>query len=432
MPEEYRLHLSRSVLFDASPLCAFSCTCDFELDEKEFLKAYKMLSVKEPLITAAARIDEKGEGYAVIGAAKAKPVFIEADDETAFFNNEKERPSNPFEGFFRFFVLNKKTLAVFASAAVADCKSLFMLAEELFDFYNKKTLDVSPRDVFLFSKKSDVPSNAFSVIIDRITSDIEMKWQKKPKIFSKSDYLRLLEVEGKTQPAKNRISFSFDEAETEALLKKCADKKTDMSTAVCFAFRKAALSSHDFKKLKRKKVNFGADFRIYEDEPYKYGVGPFYARAGITKPIRKELKAKGELKAFHDMCYKKLANVFFAYYDKVFLMCLSPFLCDAAEFYAAGLYKTKTAKKLAKNYSCLYTPLLTFDFFNLDCERWAFLKEFGDVSCSEQKSRGCELSVTLVLKDKKLIFEAEAHKSRCDERELRRICDEAVAIIKKI
>ena len=104
MPEEYKLHLSRSVLFDASPLCAFLCTYGAVIDEKEFLKAYKMLSFKEPLITAAVRLDDNGEGYACIGKAKTEPIFIETNDERAFFNTEKERPSNPFEGFFRFFV----------------------------------------------------------------------------------------------------------------------------------------------------------------------------------------------------------------------------------------------------------------------------------------------------------------------------------------
>ena len=39
MPEEYKLHLSRSVLFDASPLCAFLCTYGAVIDEKEFLKS---------------------------------------------------------------------------------------------------------------------------------------------------------------------------------------------------------------------------------------------------------------------------------------------------------------------------------------------------------------------------------------------------------
>lgn len=432
MPEEYKLHLSRSVLFDASPLCAFLCTYGAVIDEKEFLKAYKMLSFKEPLITAAVRLDDNGEGYACIGKAKTEPIFIETNDERAFFNTEKERTSNPFEGFFRFFVLNKRTLAIFANAAVSDCKSLFMITEELFNFYEKKTFDVSPKEIFLYSKKSDVPSNAFSVIIDRITSDIEMKWQKKPKTFSNGDYMRLLEAENKMTASKNRLAFSLDESETAELSKRCADKGIDMSTAACFAFRKAALSSPEFKKMKRKKVNFGADFRIYEEKPYKYGVGPFFARAGIAKPIRRDLKANGELKAFHDMCYKKLANVFFAYYDRVFLMYLSPFLCDAAEFYAAGLYKGKTAKKLAKNYSCLYTPILTFDFFNLDCERWAFLKKFDNILCSEQKSRGCGLSVTLVLKNGRLFFEAEAQNARCSEREFKRICSEALKILKTI
>ena len=41
MPEEYKLHLSRSVLFDASPLCAFLCTYGAVIDEKEFLKYLK-------------------------------------------------------------------------------------------------------------------------------------------------------------------------------------------------------------------------------------------------------------------------------------------------------------------------------------------------------------------------------------------------------
>ena len=65
-------------------------------------------------------------------------------------------------------------------------------------------------------------------------------------------------------------------------------------------------------------------------------------------------------------------------------------------------------------------------------KRGAFLKKFDNILCSEQKSRGCGLSVTLVLKNGRLFFEAEAQNARCSEREFKRICSEALKILKAI
>lgn len=428
MPEEYKLHLTRGVLFSAMPLVSFKGTYENGFDEKELLKAFKMLCAREPLVSSFVRMNEE-DAFVVVGESAASIEFLDVPDEEAFFLERKNGVIDVFSHLFEFYVLNKKTLVIFANTAVADVKSLFISAHRLLDFYEKKTVNVSPEKVFVYSKTSEVPLNVYSVVIDKLASDMEMKWQKKPRTFQKRDYVRLIEKQ--RENAKKSIYLSYELAGDKALEIKelCNENGTDIATLCCYSFKNALADNRKFKKLKRKKLCFGADLRLYEDEPKELGVGPFFGRASVVKSPKKEIEKNGDFKAFHDNCYKKLTNAFYTYYNRVFFSSVSPSLCDAAEFYSAGLLKNKGAAKFAKSYSELYEPLMNFDFYNLDCDIWRALSEFKKISFYEQKGKCVHFAVTVFFKAGSLFINLEADEAFCSSEMLKAIGDEAFSNI---
>lgn len=410
------------------PLVSFKGTYENGFDEKELLKAFKMLCVKEPLASSFIRMDGE-DAFVVTGENSASLEFFDVADEEEFFLERKNSVIDVFSHLFEFYVLNKKTLVIFANTAVADVKSLFILALRLLAFYEKKTVDVSSENVFVYSRTTDVPLNVYSVVIDKLASDMEMVWQKKPRTFQKSDYVRLIEKQKKDAKKSIYLSYELDGNKALEIKKLCNERGTDVATLCCYSFKNALTGNRKFKKLKRKKLCFGADLRLYEEEPKKLGVGPFFGRASVVKSPKKEVEENGSFKAFHDNCYKKLTNAFYTYYNRVFFSSISPSLCDASEFYSAGLLKSKAAAKLAKSYSELYKPLMNFDFYNLDCDMWKSLCEFEKMSFFEQKGKNVYFAVTVFLKDGRLFINLEADSKACSPETLKAIGDKALSNI---
>lgn len=429
MPGKYKLPLSGDVLFCATPLVSFFGTYEEDFDEAELLKAFKMLSYKEPLVGSSLFLDEENNAYAVVGKNKAGLVFLDTDDEEEFFNSRKCGTFDPFSHFFEFYVLNGKTLVIFANAAVSDVKSLFLISERLLSFYKKELLDITPSRVFVYSEAKDIPQNASSVVSDKLSSDLEMKWQEHPKYFKRSDYDALLKKQRSAPRKRNVSSCSFDAAKTAEIKALCENEGVDVATYICFSFKKAAQNRECFKSFKRKSICIGSDLRLFEEEPRAFGVGPFFSRVSIVKDKKKQIEKHGELKAFHDNCYKKLTNAFYAYYDKVFLSGVSPSLSSSAHFFAEGLYKNKASKSLAKNYTALKKSFFTFDFFNLDLKYWEKLKSFKRLSFFEQSFKNTGFYVTAVMRDEKLYLSVEANENVCKKEELLSLLGEVKRII---
>lgn len=429
MPEKYKLPLSGDVLFCATPLVSFFGTYEEAFDEAELLKAFKMLSYKEPLVGSYLFSDEENNAYAVVGENKAELVFLDTDDEEEFFNSRKCGTFDPFSHFFEFYVLNGKTLVIFANAAVADVKSLFLISESLLSFYKKELLDITPSNVFVYSEGKDIPQGASSVVSDKLSSDLEMKWQKHPKYFKRSDYEALLKKQKSAPGKKHLCTCFFDETKTAEIKAFCEGEGVDVATYICHSFKKAAQNRECFKSYKRKNISIGSDLRLFEEKPASFGVGPFFSRVGIAKDKKRQIEKNGELKAFHDNCYKKLTNVFYAYYDKEFLKGVSPSLCSGAHFFAEGLYKNKAAKSLAKNYTALKKSFFTFDFFNLDLKYWEKLKSFKRLSFFEQSFKNTGFYVTAAIRDEKLYLSVEANENVCKKEELLSLLDEVKRII---
>lgn len=429
MSGKYRLFLSGEVLFSATPLASFYGVYKEEFDKNELLKAFKMLTLKEPLVGAFADMDDENNVYAVTDENRAKLVFLDVEDEYDFYRSKKNGTFDAFSHLFEFYVLNGKTLVILANGAVADVKSLFLLCERLLDFYNKKTLDISPSDVFVYSDNKDIPKSAFSVVTDRLSSDLEMKWQKHPKHFKKSDYEELLKKQQSLNYKRGLMDVNFGEERTRALKAYCKEKNIDVLTLLCYACKKTAEKNELFEKYIHKPVYIGSDLRLFEEEPAKFGVGPFFSRVSIVKDRKKEIKQKGEIKAFHDNCYKKLTNVFYAYYDRVFLSGLSPSLSAGAHFVEAGLYKNRAAKRLAKNYTSLCKRFFTFDFYNLDLPYWSGLSGFSKVFFSERNSKNNALCITAAMYGDDILVFAEANAELCSAGKLYFFCLDVVRTV---
>lgn len=432
MSEKYKLALSGEAMFSATPLVSFFGVYKEKFDKTELLKAFKMLSLKEPLVGAFAEVDEENNVYAVTGESRAQLVFLNVDNEEDFYCLKKNGAFDAFSHLFEFYVLNGKSLMILANGAVADIKSLFLLSERLLDFYNKKTLNITPSDVFVYSDNKDIPKSAFSVVTDKLSSDLEMKWQKHPKHFKKSDYVKLSEKQQNSDYKRIFKDVHFGKERTKAIKEYCKEKSIDVLTLLCYACKKTAEENELFEKYIRKPVYIGSDLRLFEEEPAKFGIGPFFSRVSIIKDRKKEIKQKGELKAFHDNCYKKLTNVFYAYYDKVFLSGVSPSLAVGAHFVEAGLYKNRAAKRLAKNYTALSKRFFTFDFFNLDLPYWSGLSDFSKMFFTERNSKNSALYITAAMYGDDILLFAEANEGVCPTQKLCSFCLDVIKTVDEL
>ncbi len=427
MTENNKFGLSRNRLFESSRVAFYG---EYEpFDKKEVLKAFKMLCEKEPLITSNVSLDENGDAFVNTGAVEQNLFFEEKTDAYEYYKEKRGEMLFPFSSLFEFYIVNEKSLLIFANPAAADVKSLYILAGEFISFYNKSLLDVAQKNIFLYSQKKDIPLNVNSIIIDKVSSDLEMNWQKRPKSFNADDYRNLYESIKKRRTSD--FSFELNEDETNGIREKCLQKKIDFCSLCCYAFKKTLL---EYFKGNNKYKNVGvlADLRLYEDEPSEYGVGPFDARVNVMKFHGRKNAGKDEIQLFHEEYLKKVANPFHAYYDNLILMNLSPFYCDAAHFYENGIYKRKSAKKLVNGYGCRDKRVMSFDFYNLDSEVWQKLGCFSFVDASEANSGKYDFEVRVFVNKGSAVFRITCNKEKCDEEKLKLICEKSVDIIKTV
>ena len=159
----------------------------FDITECE--KALKTLSLKEPLLCCGVELCENGEAFLVTEKNEVSLELFQGD----FYGYVKEKLHNGFdfsEKLFSFVVINGNALGIFAHTVVADARSLMYLAGEFMKIYKNKTLSVVPSKVKVLSEISQMPSNVFSVVVDRLASDLEVGWQKRTCVFSCDDYRR--------------------------------------------------------------------------------------------------------------------------------------------------------------------------------------------------------------------------------------------------
>lgn len=427
MSAEIKFGLSRNRLFENSCVSFYGEYDSFE--QKESLKAFKMLCEKELLISSNVSVDENGEAFLNTGAVSQNLFFEQCEDAYTFYKEKCGKMIFAFSRLFEFYIVNEKAFMIFANPAVADVKSLYIIAGEFISFYTKSLLDVEPEKVFLFSEKKDIPSNVNSVIIDKVSAGLEMEWQKKPKCFGVEDYKQLYECTKKREV--NEFCFTLGESETASVRDVCEKKRIDFCSLCCFAFRKTLLENF---KGNKKYVSTGvlADLRLYEDEPASFGAGPFGSRINVVKHYGKKTPGKDEIQLFHEVFFNKISNPFHAYYENLILFNLSPFYCDAALFYEKGIYKKKNVKKLVKRYGNRDKRIMSFDFYNLDSQVWKPLDNFTFVDAGEANCGKYDFEVKVFVRGGCATFELTGTKEKCDENKLKLICEKSVDFIKNV
>lgn len=383
MGEKIKLGLTRNRLFELCNCVSFFGTVEKAFDENDLKKALKMLFIKYPVISSKTELTENnGEAYVVLDSVKPEIDFVEGDCET--FVCEKINGGVDFQNKnFEFYVLNGKTFCVFAHTAVADNYFLMILASELMSFYSGKKLSVEETPVCIFSELASIPVKAFSPVTDKLTSELQLRWLKKPLSFSVEDYKNARTKYYDNEGDEKRIKFVLD-AEFLNKLKVFSEKnKTDLSSAVAFCYYDS-LCKNNVGDKKHKKIYFQTNRRCILSESSKYIQG---AHNGLleafTEGKNKSSSFDDRLKAFHKKVYKSFCSVSGNFGKDFFLMNLSPAFCDSAYISRAGLNKNKASGKLSENHLCGVGEAGEFAFVNFSQDYWQGLGCFKDVSSSE-------------------------------------------------
>lgn len=383
MYDKIKLGLTRNRLFEFCNCVCFVGKVKESFDEIEIKKALKMLSLKYPIISSRTELSESnGEACVVLGSVDCEIDFVEAfcDD---FVSEKINHGINFTRKNFEFYVINKNTLCIFAHTTVADNYFLMTLASDLMNFYNKTSVSSEPCSVFLFSELSSIPVKAFTPVIDKLTSELEVKWSQKNKGFSADDYKKARKSFYDTEGVERLIKTSLDSSIFNKLKVFCEENKVDLSLVVAFCYYDA-LCKNNISDKKHKKIYFQTNRRCMMSGASEYIQGAhngllelFTDRKNKTKPFKVRLI---------DFCrrgYKSFCSVSNNFEKDFFLMHLSSSFCDSAYMNRAGLYKSRISRKLSENHLCGVGEAGEFAFVNYSQSYWAGLRCFDEIFSSE-------------------------------------------------
>ncbi len=383
MSEKIKLGLTRNRLFEFDNCVFFVGEVEEGLDIDRCKKALKLLFIKEPLLGCNVELAEDGEAFLVTDSVE--PSLETLDGNVDDVIEQKKKLGLDFDDkLFSFAVINGNTFAVFAHTLVADVRALSYLAMEFKSFYKKEIISVEPSQIMVFSETSQLPSNVFSVVIDRVASGLEVGWQKKIQHFSVEDYHRAKERyfanKCKTAVLSEKIS-----GETLAELKAFSAKSnTDLSSLIAYAFYESLMEELSGKR-KYRKLNVQANERPFFEGSENMKVGAFNGVVPVTLKKGKKCPEtfEGKAVAFHKEIYKKITTAFSVFYNEVLFMRLSGSYCDSQYMFCAGLFKHKFSKRLAYTYGCANQVAGEFTSLNFNQEYWNNLSDFKSVKVSE-------------------------------------------------
>lgn len=428
MSKNYKIGLSRCRLFDFQNVVTFVGEYKEAFNEKELQKSLKMLSVKQPLITAQIELCENSDAVVCLERIEPKIVFVNSD-VNEFVNKRKAEGIDFWDELFQFFVLNENTLVVFSHTVVSDAKSLLLLVKQLLSYYNKETVSVEPEKVKLFKDKTEIPLEAESFVADKVTEVLNNNWLLKPESFSTEDYKKAKEKFLDSYTGFKNTEFVFDDGLTYLLNEKAEELKADVSSLVAFALLKS-LNKNIKTKEKSNKMNVTLDRRPYFVERSDYSVGAFN---GLTtlEISGKSSSVKEQAKDFHNTYYKKFSECFNAFYSELFLNKLEPAFLDSMYMYKAGLFKEKSTKKLATLYGCEQKYILGFSSYNLNQNVWGKLSTFNHISVNEpHKSNEC-VTTALVMGKKNTLHFAWDNRAFSDEK-IESVLNDFILVLKQI
>lgn len=396
MAEKIELGLSRNRLFDFNSTVVFKGRYKGELNESDVNKALKMLSVKEPVITAVACVEEDSKGYILTG--KVNPVVSvssgRADDIVRGYDR---KPLSFYDRLFEFTISADGYLVIAGHTLVCDAKSLLRLAGYFADFYEKKTLSVEENEILTFSQKGSLPVDVISPLVNKLSSELDDGWQKSKKIFTLEDYKSACahyfsEV---FVPASD-VSCFVENGDVLALCEKATELEVDFSSLLYFCFYKALVANVKVPK-NESKLRVYADRRFFHGGKDIYSVGAYNGTVCVSLSHKEQRKSLEEqLKIFHLDIYRAITSPFRVFSDEILLMSVEDSFCDSSYMYMSGMLKGKAPKNLAKTYGCLNKELGDCFYCNLTQQYWESLGVYKDISVSEPMKERSRVLLNLV------------------------------------
>ncbi len=429
MSGRYKLGLTRNRLFEFDNAVIFCGKYDFQ--KAGLQKALKLLCVKEPIITSCISVESDGTAYAVTDSVAQEIVFCTETCEE--IKNQYEKNGIDFyRKAFEFLYTSDGYLVIAAHTAIADAKSLLYLALDIKGFYNEPLKCVAPSAINLISEKTDLPLEVASPVIDRLSAELDFKWQKDSCVFGVEDYIKAKKAYSAIKGESGFVCEKISAPEMSAIKDYCKEQNMDVVSFVGFAFYDALLQKIPGKK-KHNKMNVYADERLFFVNFEDYRIGAYNGTSQVS--YKKKFTVgdySARAKAFHLDCYKNATSTFKVFYDDVLLMRVSPSLCDGTYMHKAGLFKSKAARRVADNYGCSCEKLCDYFYCNFDQEYWRDIKDFGDVYVAEPFKMRCATALDFVINNGEGHITFRYKTEKCESSVAREILDDALRNIKKL
>lgn len=429
MPERIKLGLTRNRLFEFDNCVSFCGKIKGEFDLAECEKALKMLWVKEPLLSGAVELEEDGKAYAALN--KVSP-FLEIVQCTAleYIWQKKTQGLDFTKNLFTFAVAGGDSLCICAHTSVADVRSLMYLAKEFMSFYNKTAISVEPSQVNLISEASQMPSNVFSVVVDRLASGLEVGWQKKTAFFTVDDYKKARKKYFENKEPVGVIERGIPQELFESLKAFAQRENADVSSLVAFAFYESLVKALGGKR-KYRKMNVQSNDRVFFEDFKNMNVGAFNSFFAVEKKKNKKLPDTIQNNAvlFHKEIYKKATTAFSCFYNEFLFMRLPESFADSQYMYCAGEFKHKYSKKLAETYGCANEVISEFCSYNLNQSFWSGLNSFEEILPAEPLKMRSSSLVTFVECPKSIVVCFEYKKGKISDSMAQKVMENAVKIL---
>ena len=430
MSEKFKLGLTRNRLFEFDNCVCFLGKTTEKFDVVKCQSAFKTLLLKEPILSCGIELCENGDAFLVTGAKEPCLEFYQGD-EKSFVDKMKADGLDFREKLFSFVIINDSTLGVFAHTVVADVRALMYLADEFVNIYKTDAVSVVPSEMIVLSEVSQLPSNVLSVVIDKLSSELDVGWQKKTKVFNYSDYENARKKYISAKKEQNSIAFEIDK-KTLCYLKSFAHKENaDVSSLVAFAFYES-LVKYVGGKRKYRKLNVQANERIFFPDGYKMQMGAYNGVITVGKTKNKKTPAtiENKAKAFHGEIYKRVTSAFTTFYNEFLFMRLPASFTDSQYMYCAGDFHHKYSKKLAEVYGCANEVAGEFCSYNLNQKIWNNLTFFDTVVLSEPLKMRSTTMITFVEKEDSATVCFEYKKDRVSDETAQNIVKNAVDLLK--
>ena len=429
MPERIKLGLTRNRLFEFDNCVSFYGKIKGEFDLAECEKALKMLWVKEPLLSGVVELEEDGKAF--VSLNKASP-SLEITQYTALeYIWQKKTDGLDFtKNLFTFAIAEGDSLCICAHTAVADVRSLMYLAGAFMSYYNKNAISVEPSQVNLISEASQMPSNVFSVVVDRLASGLEVGWQKKTAFFTAEDYKKARAKYFANKEPVGVIERGVSQELLDALKAFAQREEVDVSSLVAFAFYESLVGALGGKR-KYRKMNVQSNGRVFFENFQNMNVGAFNSFFAVEKKKNKKLADTLQNNAvlFHDEIYKKATSAFASFYNEFLFMRLPESFADSQYMYCAGEFKHKYSKKLANTYGCANEVMCEFCSYNLNQSFWSGLNSFEEMLPAEPLKMRSSSLITFVENSESSVVCFEYKKGKISDSVAQSVMENAIKIL---